>query len=108
MRKFLLAAFAASLLGVPAQAQTKSPDTLLNVSYDISRELYAAVNEAFIKNWRDKTDQTLTISQSHAGSSRHQRPSRANRNRPLGCGTLESFTAQMRIAQVSSTPSPKS
>lgn len=73
MRKFLFAAFAASLLAAPAQAQTKARDTLLNVSYDISRELYAVVNEAFVKNWKAKTGQTLTINQSHAGSSRQAR-----------------------------------
>ncbi len=73
MRKFLLATLIASLLGLPVHAQTKGPDTLLNVSYDISRELYAAVNEAFINNWKAKTGQALTINQSHAGSSRQAR-----------------------------------
>lgn len=73
MRKFLLAVLAASVINVPAQAQTKGPDTILNVSYDISRELFAAVNEAFIRQWKDKTGQQLTINQSHAGSSRQAR-----------------------------------
>jgi len=50
-------------LGASLAAQT-----LLNVSYDPTRELYAAVNAAFIKQWQAKTGQTLQIRQSHGGS----------------------------------------
>jgi sulfate transport system substrate-binding protein len=42
--------------------------TLLNVSYDPTRELYAAVNAAFVKQWQAKTGQTVQIRQSHGGS----------------------------------------
>ncbi len=42
--------------------------TLLNVSYDPTRELYQVYNEAFIKYWKDKTGQTVTVQQSHGGS----------------------------------------
>ncbi len=42
--------------------------TLLNVSYDPTRELYQEYNEAFIKYWKEKTGQTVTIQQSHGGS----------------------------------------
>ena len=75
MRKLLLGGLMALALAAPAQAQTPSPgpNTILNVSYDISRELYAAVNEAFIKQWKQKTGQDLTINQSHNGSSRQAR-----------------------------------
>lgn len=78
MRRLALAALSAALLGLaaPAQAQAQAqqpPNTLLNVSYDIARELYAAVNVAFVKHWKDKTGQDITINQSHAGSSRQAR-----------------------------------
>lgn len=46
----------------------KKPITLLNVSYDPTRELYQEYNEAFIKYWKEKTGQDVTIQQSHGGS----------------------------------------
>jgi sulfate/thiosulfate transport system substrate-binding protein len=73
MRRYFAAALAAVILSSPAMAQSQGPNTLLNVSYDISRELYAAVNDAFIKAWKAKTGQDITINQSHAGSSRQAR-----------------------------------
>src|ERR1700674_4612494 len=42
--------------------------TLLNVSYDPTRELYQDFNQAFIKYWKGKTGQTVDIKQSHGGS----------------------------------------
>lgn len=42
--------------------------TLLNVSYDPTRELYADLNAAFTIYWKDKTGQTVTFNQSHGGS----------------------------------------
>jgi sulfate/thiosulfate-binding protein len=50
----------------PAPAQ--KPVTLLNVSYDPTRELYQAINTAFVPYWKAKTGQDVTIRQSHAGS----------------------------------------
>jgi sulfate transport system substrate-binding protein len=41
---------------------------LLNVSYDPTRELYRDINEAFAKEWREKTGQDVSIKQSHGGS----------------------------------------
>lgn len=67
----LLAGLSAVALGSPARAQ--NPSTLLNVSYDISRELYAEINTAFTAQWKAKTGQELTINQSHGGSSRQAR-----------------------------------
>src|SRR5450830_727437 len=42
--------------------------TLLNVSYDPTRELYQDVNQAFGKEWKAKTGETITFKQSHGGS----------------------------------------
>jgi sulfate/thiosulfate transport system substrate-binding protein len=42
--------------------------TLLNVSYDPTRELYVNYNKAFVKYWKDKTGDDVTINQSHGGS----------------------------------------
>jgi sulfate/thiosulfate transport system substrate-binding protein len=47
--------------------------TLLNVSYDPTRELYKDYNGAFAKYWRAKTGQSVTIEQSHGGSSKQSR-----------------------------------
>jgi len=71
LRKFLIALAATVSLVSAAQAQT--PNTLLNVSYDISRELYAAINVEFAKQWKAKTGQDVTINQSHNGSTRQAR-----------------------------------
>lgn len=75
MLRQALFAGAVALLAVasPAEAQSPGPNTLLNASYDIARELYAAVNVAFVKQWKAKTGQDITINQSHAGSSRQAR-----------------------------------
>ena len=56
----------------PVAAQGK-PVTLLNVSYDPTRELYQAINAAFAKEWKAKTGQDVTINQSHGGSGRQAR-----------------------------------
>jgi sulfate transport system substrate-binding protein len=63
------AAVALVLGAAPAAAQ----DTLLNVSYDISRELFEALNPAFAAHWQETTGRTVTIDQSHGGSSRQAR-----------------------------------
>ncbi len=42
--------------------------TLLNVSYDPTRELYKAINAAFAADWKAKTGETVTINASHGGS----------------------------------------
>ncbi|TCT05917.1 sulfate ABC transporter substrate-binding protein [Aquabacter spiritensis] len=56
-----------------AQSDYKGPNSLLNVSYDIARELFAAENAEFIPAWKQKTGQEVTINQSHAGTSRQAR-----------------------------------
>src|SRR5436190_21889536 len=47
--------------------------TLLNASYDPTRELYQDFNAAFVKYWKGKTGDTVTIQQSHGGSGRQAR-----------------------------------
>src|SRR6476620_5423753 len=69
--KFIRAAIlgiALTALGTSAAAQT-----LLNVSYDPTRELYQEFNAAFIKYWKAKSGQKVTIKQSHGGSGKQAR-----------------------------------
>ncbi len=47
--------------------------TLLNVSYDPTREFYKAINAAFAKQWKEKTGETVTINASHGGSGKQAR-----------------------------------
>ncbi len=66
------AAMAAPALLGAARAAAK-PTTLLNVSYDPTRELYKAINAAYIDYWKSKTGQDLLINQSHGGSGSQSR-----------------------------------
>jgi sulfate transport system substrate-binding protein len=67
-------ALAASLLAsAPAFAQSspaeyKGPNELLNVSYDVARELFVKVNEAFNADWQKKGGKPIDVKQSHAGT----------------------------------------
>jgi sulfate/thiosulfate-binding protein len=67
---FTGAALIASLLTAGAAF---ADTTLLNVSYDPTRELYKAINEAFVKDWKAKTGESVTIEQSHGGSGKQAR-----------------------------------
>ncbi|NQU11849.1 sulfate ABC transporter substrate-binding protein, partial [bacterium] len=60
----------AALIAVAAQAKDI---TLLNVSYDPTRELYVEYNAAFAKYWKAKTGDNVTVNQSHGGSSKQAR-----------------------------------
>ena len=70
MKLSIAAALTTSALGVFAQQR---PVTLLNVSYDPTRELYVDYNAAFSKYWKARTDQDVTIRQSHGGSGKQAR-----------------------------------
>jgi sulfate/thiosulfate-binding protein len=66
----------AGLLPVTARAADAAAPkdvTLLNVSYDPTRELYEAVNAAFAARWKERTGQAVTIRQSHGGSGKQAR-----------------------------------
>jgi sulfate/thiosulfate transport system substrate-binding protein len=65
-RRAALASAASAALA--SRSRAADPVTLLNVSYDPTRELYRDINRAFIKAWKAKSDQTLIINQSHNGS----------------------------------------
>jgi sulfate transport system substrate-binding protein len=60
-------------LGFTSSIQAAESVSLLNVSYDPTRELYQEFNVAFAKHWLAKTGQTVTIKQSHGGSSKQAR-----------------------------------
>ena len=60
-----------SLGAVPSFAAR--PVTLLNVSYDPTRELYVDYNKAFAKHWKEKTGQDVSVKQSHGGSGKQAR-----------------------------------
>ena len=62
------------LLGLAAAAPaTAATVTLLNVSYDPTRELYKEVNAAFAQQWKAKTGDDVVINVSHGGSGKQAR-----------------------------------
>ncbi|WP_333688492.1 sulfate ABC transporter substrate-binding protein [Methylococcus capsulatus] len=77
MKLSIKAGAAASLLALAALfgagTAPASDLTLLNVSYDPTREFYQDYNAAFAKHWKEKTGQTLEIRQSHGGSGKQAR-----------------------------------
>ncbi len=68
---FLLAVILIQGSGYPAFAQKEI--TLLNVSYDPTRELYEELNGVFARHWKEKTGETVVINQSHGGSGKQAR-----------------------------------
>ena len=65
-----LAALSIFALSQPVFAQEQ---TILNVSYDVMRDFYKDLNPAFIKDWKEKTGQTINIQMSHGGSGKQAR-----------------------------------
>ncbi|WP_372965363.1 thiosulfate ABC transporter substrate-binding protein CysP [Marinobacter sp.] len=68
--KKLFKGFALGAALLSAQPALAADRELLNTSYDIARELFAAYNVEFQKHWQEKTGETVEINQSHAGSSK--------------------------------------
>jgi sulfate transport system substrate-binding protein len=65
-----------ALLAAPAAGEAQGapkPVTLLNVSYDPTRELYEDFNRQFAAYWKGKTGQEVTVRQSHGGSGKQAR-----------------------------------
>jgi len=74
LKSFILSlALLTGALGFTSSIQAAESVSLLNVSYDPTRELYQEFNVAFVKHWLAKTGQTVTIKQSHGGSSKQAR-----------------------------------
>ena len=69
-RSALVALLAAAF--APFAAQAAGP-TLLNVSYDVARELYKEINPAFQRSWKQQAGEDVTVNQSHGGSSKQAR-----------------------------------
>ena len=71
IRKLFLALAAATALvaALPANAES----SLLNVSYDVSRDFYKDYNPLFQKHWKATTGESIELKQSHAGSSKQVR-----------------------------------
>jgi sulfate transport system substrate-binding protein len=70
--KHLLLAAALTVAAVAHNAQA-ADISLLNVSYDPTRELYKEYNTAFAKHWKEKTGDNVVVNQSHAGSGKQAR-----------------------------------
>jgi sulfate/thiosulfate-binding protein len=68
-----LGAIVAVLLGASCSNGPSGDVTLLNASYDPTRELYEDINAAFAKQWKATAGQDVRISQSHGGSGRQAR-----------------------------------
>ncbi|WP_151719047.1 sulfate ABC transporter substrate-binding protein [Gemmobacter serpentinus] len=69
MKTYLIAAALAFGLAAPAVAQ----DKILNVSYDVARELFAEINPVFAAKWKAESGHDVVIDQSHGGSSKQAR-----------------------------------
>lgn len=67
--RFLVTVAAVAALTTITQAQ----DSLLNASYDVSRELYKAINPAFSKQYKEQHGKDVEVKQSHGGSSKQAR-----------------------------------
>ncbi|HXU99008.1 MAG TPA: sulfate ABC transporter substrate-binding protein [Caulobacteraceae bacterium] len=73
-RREVLAVSGAAALAAPALARAApAPATLLNVSYDPTRELYKDYNALFAADWLRRTGQSVHINQSHDGSGKQAR-----------------------------------
>jgi sulfate transport system substrate-binding protein len=73
-RRFLNTALAfTASAALPRFARAAAEVELLNVSYDVMREVFKDINPAFIAEWKKTTGETIVIKQSHGGSSKQAR-----------------------------------
>jgi sulfate transport system substrate-binding protein len=68
-----MAAQVAGFVALGAGVLTAKEVTLLNASYDVTRELYKDVNAAFVSSWKKRTGDTVVVNQSHGGSTKQAR-----------------------------------
>ena len=73
MRRFAFAVAAVAAIAGVASPSSAATVTLLNASYDPTRELYKDINAAFAKQWKAKTGDDVVINQSHGGSGKQAR-----------------------------------
>jgi len=73
LRNFIKLLSAIALTVLSGMLNAQSPQTLLNVSYDPTREFYVEFNAAFVKHWKAQTGQEVSIKQSHGGSGKQAR-----------------------------------
>jgi sulfate/thiosulfate transport system substrate-binding protein len=73
MRRWAAVAISCLVAGVLLPTAALAEKTLLNVSYDPTRELYQEMNAAFLKDWKTKGGDAYTINQSHGGSGKQAR-----------------------------------
>ena len=66
LRKTLLGLGLAALAPFAANAES----SILNASYDVSRELYKDINPAFVAHWKQTKGADITVNQSHGGSTK--------------------------------------
>jgi sulfate transport system substrate-binding protein len=73
-RRGALSLLATATLAIGAHSAGALADTtILNVSYDPTRELYQELNTAFIEHWKQQTGEEVTIQQSHGGAGKQAR-----------------------------------
>jgi sulfate/thiosulfate transport system substrate-binding protein len=69
----LLCVLATAAVGMVGPASAANGSMILNVSFDPTRELYNDYNDAFVRYWKAKTGQTITVQQSNGGSGKQAR-----------------------------------
>ncbi|KWT65987.1 Sulfate and thiosulfate binding protein CysP [Hyphomicrobium sulfonivorans] len=72
-RRQIIALAVAAGLASGAAVANAAERSLLNVSYDPTRELYQQFNAEFVKHWKEKTGETVKINQSHGGAGKQAR-----------------------------------
>lgn len=72
-RRQVIALAVAAGLASGAAVASAAERSLLNVSYDPTRELYQQFNAEFVKHWKEKTGETVKINQSHGGAGKQAR-----------------------------------
>lgn len=71
--KFFLRLLAVGFIALASGLGQAKDVTILNVSYDVTREFYQEYNPLFAAHWKEKTGDTVTVNQSHGGSSKQAR-----------------------------------
>jgi sulfate transport system substrate-binding protein len=73
LRRSVVHSLTLAALACAAFATQAAPVTLLNVSYDVTREFYKDYDAAFIAHWKQAGGETIVVNQSHGGSSKQAR-----------------------------------